>query len=49
MNNHTISTLIVGALIVEYVVLVMLYFNKTSGKPLDNGIINLQLEHMLWM
>jgi hypothetical protein len=34
MNNHTISTLIVGALIVEYVVLVMLYFNKTSGKTI---------------
>lgn len=34
MNNHTITTLITGALIVEYFILVTLYFNKNSGKTI---------------
>ena len=34
MNNHTITTLITGALIVEYFILVSLYFNKNSGKTI---------------
>jgi len=34
MNNHSITTLIVAALIVEYFVLCALYFNKNSGKTI---------------
>lgn len=34
MNNHSITTLIVAALIVENFVLLSLYFNKNSGKTI---------------
>lgn len=34
MNNHNIVTLIVGAILVENIVLYMLYFNKKRGKTI---------------
>jgi hypothetical protein len=34
MNNHSITTLIVAAILVENVVLFLLYFNKNSGKTI---------------
>lgn len=34
MNYHTITTLIVGAIIVENIVLYILYFNKKRGKTI---------------
>jgi hypothetical protein len=34
MNNHTITTLIVAAILVENFVLYALYFNKNSGKTI---------------
>ena len=34
MNNHSITTLIASAILVEHFVLCLLYFNKNSGKTI---------------